>query len=138
MYIKLILIQSCCFFNWQWYFTLPHMLITITGKSPKKKQTKKQTHASFTFQKNSDEKPGIYFIQPYTDTSVSKIKKINKKKKKKQRKTSAISSLVRIWKTSHSYLGCCFVWKIRVVYFSVKHSYLCNKMQYQLYCIVVK
>ena len=38
--------------------------------------------------------------------------------------TSAISSLVRIWKISHSYPGCSFVWKIRVVYFSVKHLYL--------------
>ena len=40
--------------------------------------------------------------------------------------TSAISSLVRIWKISHSYPGCSFVRKIRVVYFSLKHSYLCN------------
>ena len=44
---------------------------------------------------------------------------------------SAISLLVRIWKISHSYPGCSFVWKIRVVYFSVKHSYLCNK--YEIY-----
>ena len=34
---------------------------------------------------------------------------------------------MRIWKISHSYPGCSFVWKIRVVYFLVKHSYLCNK-----------
>ena len=38
--------------------------------------------------------------------------------------TPAISSLVRIWKISHLYPGCSFVWKIRVVYFSVKHSYI--------------
>ena len=44
--------------------------------------------------------------------------------------TSAISSLMRIWKISYSYPGCTFVWKIRVVYFSVKHSYLCNKYIY--------
>ena len=45
-----------------------------------------------------------------------------------QRMTSAISSLVRIWKISHSYPGCSYIWKIRVVYFSVKHSYLCNNI----------
>ena len=33
---------------------------------------------------------------------------------------------MRIWKISHLYPGSSFVWKIRVVYFSVKHSYLCN------------
>ena len=59
--------------------------------------------------------------------------------KPRQRKSegmrSAISSLVRIWKISHSYPGCSFVtfvWKIRVVYFSVKHSYLFNNLQYLL------
>ena len=46
-------------------------------------------------------------------------------KMKNKGMTSAISSLVRIWKISHSYPGCSFVWKIQV-YFSVKHSYLCN------------
>ena len=58
-----------------------------------------------------------------------------KKRDEKQRKNKGISlatySLVRIWKISHSYPGCSFVWKIRVVYFSVKHSYLCNKNIYQ-------
>ena len=54
-------------------------------------------------------------------------KKIDEKQRKNKRMTSAISSLVRIWKISHSYPGCSFVWKIRVVYFSVKHPYLCNK-----------
>ena len=44
--------------------------------------------------------------------------------------TSAIYSLVRIWKISHSYPGYSFVWKIPVVRFSVKHSYLCNKFHY--------
>ena len=56
-----------------------------------------------------------------------KLKKKINKTKEKQRMTSAISSLVRIWKISHSYPGCSFIWKIRAVYFSVKHSYLCNK-----------
>ena len=36
-------------------------------------------------------------------------------------------------KISHSYPGCSFVWKIRVVYFSVEHSYLCNKCIYYIY-----
>ena len=44
--------------------------------------------------------------------------------------TSAISSLARIWKICDSYPGCSFVWKIRAVYFSVKHSYLCNKQHF--------
>ena len=44
-----------------------------------------------------------------------------------------ISSLVRIWKISHLYPGCSFVWKIRVVYFLVKHSYLCKKNGYILF-----
>ena len=39
--------------------------------------------------------------------------------------TSAISSLVRIWNISNSYPRCSLV-----VYFSIKHSYLCNKIQY--------
>ena len=30
------------------------------------------------------------------------------------------------------YPGCSFVWKMRVVYFSVKHSYLCNKSLYSM------
>ena len=67
--------------------------------------------------------------------SVSKIKlkkKLNEKQRKNKEMSSAISSLVRIWKISHSYPVCSFVWKIRVVYFSVKHSYLCNKKRYQV------
>ena len=55
----------------------------------------------------------------------------NKRTKWKQRKNKrndrAISSLVRIWKISHLYPRCSFGWKIWVVYFSVKHSCLCNK-----------
>ena len=67
----------------------------------------------------------------YIDMSVSKIKKkLDEKQRRNKRMTSVISSLVRIWKISHSYPGCSFVWKIRVVYFSVKHSYLCNKYNY--------
>ena len=58
-------------------------------------------------------------------------KKLDKKQRKNKGMTSAISSLVRIWKISHSYPGCSFVWKIRVVYFSVKYSYLCNKNRYK-------
>ena len=57
--------------------------------------------------------------------SVLKIKKTTTKNKGM---TSAISLLLSIWKISHSYPGCSFVWKIRVVYFSVKRSYLCNKL----------
>ena len=57
-------------------------------------------------------------------------KKIDEKQRKNKEMTSAISSLERIWKMSYSYPGCSFVWKIRVVYFSVKHSYLCNKNEY--------
>ena len=53
----------------------------------------------------------------------------NKKKDEKQQKnkgmTSEISSLVRIGKISRSYPGCSFV---RVVYFSVKNTHLCNKI----------
>ena len=36
--------------------------------------------------------------------------------------TSSISSPVRIWKIRNSGSGCSFVWILRVVYFSVKHS----------------
>ena len=43
--------------------------------------------------------------------------------------TSTISSLVKMCKISYSYPGCTFVWQIRVVYFLVKYSYLCNKKQ---------
>ena len=60
---KININMELLFFNLQWYFILPHMLVTRTGKSPLKKTTKKP-HASFTFYKNSDEKPGIYFIWP--------------------------------------------------------------------------
>ena len=51
---------------------------------------------------------------------------------------SAISSLVRIWKISHLYPGCSFVWKIRVVFFSIKQSYLCNKNKYNISDILLK
>ena len=60
-----------------------------------------------------------------------KIKKLDEKQKKNKGMTSAISSLVRIWKISHSYPECSFVWKIQVVYFSVKPSYVYN----YYYCI---
>ena len=53
---------------------------------------------------------------------------MDEKQRKNKGMTSAISSLVKIWKISHSYPGSSFVWKIRIVYFSVKHSYLCNKI----------
>ena len=63
--------------------------------------------------------------------SVSKFKKnIDENQRKNKGMTSAISPLVRIWKIFHSYPGCSFVWKIRVVYFSVKHSHLCNETGY--------
>ena len=52
-----------------------------------------------------------------------KFKKNGRKTKKNKGMTLAISSLVRIWKISHSYPGCSLVWKIRVVYFLVKHLY---------------
>ena len=48
------------------------------------------------------------------------------KQKKNKEMTSAISSLVRIWKICHSYPGCSFIWNLRVAHFTVKHSYLCN------------
>ena len=57
-------------------------------------------------------------------------KKTRRKTKENKEMTSAISSLVRIWKISHSYPGCSFVWKIRVVYFSGKHSYLFNNTKH--------
>ena len=66
----------------------------------------------------------FYYIDIY-DKWVFR-KKNRWRTKEKQRMMSAISSLVRIWKISHSYPGCSFVWKIRVVCFSVKHSYLCT------------
>ena len=62
----------------------------------------------------------------YIGVIVSKIKKWTKNKGM----TSTISSLVEIWKISHSYPGCSFVWKIRVVCFSVRHSYLCNNKDF--------
>ena len=37
---------------------------------------------------------------------------------------------MRIWKICHSYPGCSFIWNLRVEYFTVKHSYLCNKSKY--------
>ena len=64
----------------------------------------------------------------------------NKKKwtktKEKQRNDVSESSLVKIWKISDSYSGCSFVWKIRVVFFSVKHSYLCNKIIYNFLTLI--
>ena len=79
-------------------------------------------------------KPTFNFLFIIKDMSVSKIKtkRTRRKSKEKQEMTSAISSLVRIWKISHSYPGCSFVWKIRVVYFSVKHSYLYNKCHFSI------
>mgnify|MGYP001800742927 CR=1 FL=1 len=59
-------------------------------------------------------------------------KKLDEKQRKNKGMTSEISSLVRIWKISHLYPGCSFVWKIRVVHFSVKHSYLYNKSQFHV------
>ena len=58
--------------------------------------------------------------------SVSKIKKkkLDEKQRKNKGMTSAIFSLVRIWKISHSYPGCSFVWKIRVLYFWVMYPIL--------------
>ena len=52
---------------------------------------------------------------------------------KEREMTSSISSLVRIWKIRHSGPGCSFVWILRVVYFSVKHSCLYNKIYYLRY-----
>ena len=67
--------------------------------------------------------------------SVSKIKKLDEKQRKKKGMTSPISLLERIWKISHSYPGCSFTWKIRVVYFLVKDSYPCNnKISRLLFC----
>ena len=51
-------------------------------------------------------------------------------RRKNKRMTSAIFSLVRIWKICHSYPGCSFIWNLRVAYFTVKHPYPCNK-----YCL---
>ena len=70
-----------------------------------------------------------------------KLKKKDENQRKKKVITSAISSLMRIWKISDSYPGCSFVWKIRVVCFSVKHSYFCNKLGYDkltsiLHCVI--
>ena len=59
-----------------------------------------------------------------------KIKNLDGKIKQKHRNDVKKSTLLRIWKISHPYPGCSFVWKIQVVYFSVKHSYLCNKTSY--------
>ena len=61
--------------------------------------------------------------------NVSKIKKLDEKQRKNKGMT-AISSLVRIWKICHSYPGYSFVWNLRVAYFTVKHSYLCNNAFY--------
>ena len=46
----------------------------------------------------------------------------------KREMTSSISSAVRISKIYHLGPGCSFVWILRVVYFTVKHSCLYNKM----------
>ena len=59
-----------------------------------------------------------------------KIKK-NEKQRKNKKMMSAISSLVRIWKICHSYPRCSFIRNPRVAYFTVKHSYLCNKISYK-------
>ena len=50
----------------------------------------------------------------------------NKKMDEKQRKNKGMTS----WKIFHSCPGCSFLWKIRVVYFSIKHSHLRNKIMY--------
>ena len=52
--------------------------------------------------------------------------------------TSAISLLVGKWKIYHSYPEYSFIHNVQVVYFTVKHSYLCNNYEYidlkQIYC----
>ena len=53
--------------------------------------------------------------------------KEDEKQRKNKGMTSAVSSPVRIWKICHSYPGCRFVWKIRVVYFRLNtHIYVIN------------
>ena len=57
-------------------------------------------------------------------------KEKNRRKTRKNRGiTSAISSLVMIWKLCYSYPGYNFIWNLRVAYFTVKHSYLCNNLR---------
>ena len=73
----------------------------------------------------------VIFFFLYRYECFENNKKLNKKQRKNKGMTSAISSLVRIWKISHSYPGCSFVWKIWVVSFFVKHSYLCNKKEFE-------
>ena len=73
-------------------------------------------------------KPTFNFFFYYIDISVSKIKNWTKNKGKKKGMTSAISSLVRIWKIYLSYPGCSFIWNLRVAYFTVNtHIYVIKK-----------
>ena len=78
-----------------------------------------------------------FFLLHRYECFENKNKKLDKKKRKNKGMTSAISSLVGVWKICHLHLGCS-LWKIRVVHFSVKHSYLYNKYIYLYFneCIV--
>ena len=58
--------------------------------------------------------------------SVSKIKKKLRKTKEKQRNDVSDIFTCEDMENISLVSPCSFVWKIRVVYFSVKHSYLCN------------
>ena len=73
-------------------------------------------------------KPTCNFFLLHRNKCFKNKKKTRRKTKEKQRNdVNDIFTRVRIWKIPHPYPGCSFVRKIRVVYFSLKHSYLCTK-----------
>ena len=101
-------------FEWKKYFT-----------SERSERVKSFFHKKINF--ISSNHRVIFFLLHRYQCFENKKKTRPKTKGKNRGMTSAISSLVRIWKIRHLYPGCSFIWKIRVVYISVKHSYLCNK-----------
>ena len=62
-----------------------------------------------------------------------KNKKTRRKTKDKQRNDVSDIFTSKVWKICHSYPGCSFIWNLWVAYFTVKHSYLCNKPGYDIY-----
>ena len=63
--------------------------------------------------------------------SVMKIKKTRWKTKEKQRNDAGDIFTSENMENISLGFRCSFIWKIWVVYFSIKHSYLCNKKWYQ-------
>ena len=85
-------------FEWKNYFT-----------SERNERMKFFFHEKMNFISSSQ---GVIFFLLHRYECFAKILKNGRKTKEKKEMTSAISLLVKIWKVSHSYPRCSFVWKI--------------------------